>query len=75
MRDFPSFTVKKPCIPEFDVAGTVVVVRSNVKRWKIGDDLFGILTTQDVFKTCQGGLAEFTLAREEFLFSSSPQGF
>jgi len=68
IHHFPSFIVKKPCIPEFDVSGTVVGVGPSVKTWKVGDEVFGILNTFEVFKTGMGGLAEYTLAREELLY-------
>ena len=68
IQRFPSFIVKKPGIPEFDVAGTVVDVGPDVERWKIGDELFGILDAREVLKTGQGALAEYTLAREDFLY-------
>jgi len=69
IQRFPSFIVKKPSIPEFDVAGTVVSVGPDVRRWKIGDELFGIINPREVLKTGQGGLAEYTLAREEHLYA------
>ena len=59
--------VKKPCIPESDVAGTIVAVGERVTKWKVGLDVYGIVPPNDVFRNGQGGLAEYTLVKEELL--------
>lgn len=58
---FPSFMVKKPCIPESDVAEIIVALGGDVQGWNIGDEVFG----WDVFKTGHGGLAEYTLLQKD----------
>jgi NADPH:quinone reductase-like Zn-dependent oxidoreductase len=65
---FPSFMVKKPCIPESDVAGTIVAVGEGVTKWKVGQNVYGIVPANDVFSSGQGGLAEYTLVKEEHLY-------
>lgn len=62
--------VKKPCIPESDVAGTIVAVGEGVTKWKVGLDVYGIVPANDVFSSGQGGLAEYTLVKEELLYVS-----
>ena len=70
MMYFPSFTVKKPCIPESDVSGVIVTVGKDVKEWKVGDQVFGVTSVRDNFKTGQGALAQYTVVRQEFLYVS-----
>jgi NADPH:quinone reductase-like Zn-dependent oxidoreductase len=68
MEHFPSFIVKKPCIPESDLAGTIVSIGSQVKGWKVGDHVFGITPGKDIFKTGQGGLAEYTVVQTQNMY-------
>ena len=68
MMNFPSFVIKKPCIPESDVSGVIVAVGKDVKEWKVGDQVFGVTPGRDYFKTGQGALAEYTVVREEFMY-------
>ncbi len=49
-------------IPGSDVAGRVVAVGRNVKRWKIGDAVFG-----DLFTCGFGAFAEYVAAPEDVL--------
>ena len=69
IRYFPSLIVKKPCIPESDIAGTVVALGSDVQEWKAGDEVFGIIPGNEVFKTGQGGLTEYAAVDQNHMYS------
>ena len=65
----PSFIIKKPCIPEHDVAGTIISVGDAVKDWSVGDQVFGIKPTMgDVFKTGKGVLSEYTALKQDNMY-------
>lgn len=61
------FCVKKT-VPGYDVAGVVVKVGSQVKKFKVGDEVYGDVNeiTLDHPKTV-GSLAEYTAAEEKVL--------
>lgn len=61
MKYFPSIAVKKPAIPENDVAGIVVSVGADIQQWHPGDKVFGIIRASDMFRRGQGGLSEYAL--------------
>jgi 2-methylene-furan-3-one reductase len=63
--------VRKPCIPESDVAGVIVAIGSDVTNWKIGDEVYGVIPTQEIIKTGQGGLAEYALVQQDYLYLHS----
>lgn len=65
IKHFPSFIIKQPCIPEYDVAGTVVDVGKAVTQWNIGDRVYGTIPTTDLLRTGCGALAEYTLVKEQ----------
>jgi NADPH:quinone reductase-like Zn-dependent oxidoreductase len=67
--------VKKPCIPESDVAGIIVSVGEGVTKWKIGQNVYGIVPANDVFSSGQGGLAEYTLVKEQHLYVPYSRSF
>jgi len=68
MKYFPSIMVKKPAIPETDVSGIIVSVGADVKQWKIGDKVYGIIPAWDMIRKRQGGLTEYTLLQEENMY-------
>ena len=52
-------------VPGADVSGTVAAVGDSVARWRVGDEVFGVVD--------DGGFAEF-VARSEDHFVSRPEG-
>ncbi|OCH89445.1 NAD(P)-binding protein [Obba rivulosa] len=58
MKLLPNFIAKRPHIAEYDLAG--VVVDGNGTKWKAGDAVYGMITSQQTMKTRQGALAEYT---------------
>ena len=70
MKDMPSIAVKKPAIPELDVAGTIMAVGTDVQRWHPGDKVFGIIPGSDMFRRQLGGLSEYTLLHQDNMSSS-----
>ncbi|PNX74445.1 quinone oxidoreductase-like protein chloroplastic-like [Trifolium pratense] len=57
-----------PTVPGYDVAGVVVSVGNQVKKFKVGDEVYGDINeiTLDHPKTV-GSLAEYTVAEEKVL--------
>ena len=47
MQYFPSFVVKKPCIPQADVSGTIVAIGNQVKDWKISHFHYFLMAEAD----------------------------
>jgi NADPH:quinone reductase-like Zn-dependent oxidoreductase len=45
-----------------------VSIGTQVKGWKVGDEVFGITPGKDVFKTGQGGLAEYTVVEAQNMY-------
>jgi len=72
MKSFPSFAVKKPAIAEMDVSGIVVSQGEQVKSFKVGDEVFGIIPGDIEMKTGIGALAQYTVV-EEIHLSHKPQ--
>ncbi|KAJ1382777.1 Quinone oxidoreductase/zeta-crystallin, conserved site [Sesbania bispinosa] len=56
-----------PIVPGYDVAGIVVKVGTAVKKFKEGDEVYGIVEGKDV-----GSLAEYTTAAEKGLAYKPP---
>lgn len=55
-------------VPGFDVAGVVVKVGSQVKKFKVGDEVYGDLNEKALENpTTIGSLAEYTAANERVL--------
>lgn len=71
IKYFPGFMVKKPCIPEFDISGTIAAVGTQVNKWKVGDEVYGITGADTVFKTGHGGLAEYTVLEQDHMYTNS----
>lgn len=62
--------VKTPAIPESDFSGVVAGGNLSGTGFEIGDEVFGIVTAEEVhFKTGNGTLAEYTLAKPACLVS------
>jgi NADPH:quinone reductase-like Zn-dependent oxidoreductase len=68
IKYLPSIMVKKPAIPEMDVAGTIVSVGTDVQQWHPGDKVFGIIPASDMFRRRQGGLTEYALLQAENMY-------
>ena len=68
MKTMPSFMIKKPAIPETDVAGTIVSVGKEVQQWKEGDQVFGAIPASDMYRRHQGGLREYALLKAENMY-------
>ncbi|KAF7819592.1 2-methylene-furan-3-one reductase-like [Senna tora] len=57
-----------PHVPGYDVAGVVVKVGSEVKKFKVGDQVYGDVSEKAVdHPNVLGSLAEFTIAEEKVL--------
>ncbi|KAE8657625.1 2-methylene-furan-3-one reductase [Hibiscus syriacus] len=56
-----------PIIPGFDVAGVVVKVGGLVKKFKVGDEVYGDINEKGVHPTQFGTIAEYTVATEKLL--------
>ncbi|OIV89574.1 hypothetical protein TanjilG_18742 [Lupinus angustifolius] len=66
--NFKSFDIPLPAVPGYDVAGVVVKVGSQVKKFKVGDEVYGDINENAIrnVKTI-GSLAEYTTAEEKLL--------
>ncbi|XP_062193047.1 2-methylene-furan-3-one reductase-like [Phragmites australis] len=63
-----------PTVPGYDVAGVVVKVGSQVKNFKQGDEVYGMISEKPLERPKQSGsLAEYT-AVEEKLLALKPKG-
>ncbi|KZT11465.1 NAD(P)-binding protein [Laetiporus sulphureus 93-53] len=58
MDMLPGFILKRPYVPEYDLAG--VIVDTNGSEFNNGDEVFGFLTVSLSLKTRQGTLAQYT---------------
>ena len=59
--------------PGFDVAGVVVKLGSKVKKFKVGDEVYGDINLKALeYPKVSGSLAEYTTA-EEILLAHKPQ--
>ncbi|EXC20279.1 Quinone oxidoreductase-like protein [Morus notabilis] len=57
-----------PIVPGFDVAGVVVKAGSQVKKFKVGDEVYGDINESGSSKPAQfGTLAEYTAASEKVI--------
>ncbi|KAJ1416495.1 Quinone oxidoreductase/zeta-crystallin, conserved site [Sesbania bispinosa] len=57
-----------PTVPGFDVAGVVVRVGSQVRKFKVGEEVYGDINEHDVnYPKTIGSLAEYTAAEEKVL--------
>lgn len=56
-----------PTAPGFDVAGVVVRVGSEVRKFKVGDEVYGDIHEYAVRPKSIGTLAEYTVAEEKLL--------
>lgn len=55
-------------VPGFDVAGVVVKVGSEVKKFKVGDEVYGDINLKALeYPKVIGSLAEYTAAEERLL--------
>ncbi|XP_061352928.1 2-methylene-furan-3-one reductase-like [Gastrolobium bilobum] len=62
-----------PTVPGYDVAGVVVNVGSQVKKFKVGDEVYGDINEKALeYPKVMGSLAEYTAA-EEKLLAHKPQ--
>lgn len=62
-----------PTAPGYDVAGVVVKVGSEVKKFKVGDEVYGDINEKALeYPKVVGSLAEYTVA-EEKLLAHKPQ--
>ncbi|KAF7819591.1 2-methylene-furan-3-one reductase-like [Senna tora] len=70
---FPKTDPLKPTVPGFDVAGVVVKVGSEVKKFKVGDEVYGDINEEGIsnLKTL-GTLSEYTVAEERLLAHKPP---
>lgn len=58
MKLLPGFILKRPYIPEYDLAG--VIVDTNGSEFQNGDEVFGFLPVPLTLKTRYGTLAQYT---------------
>eukprot|EP01111_Echinosteliopsis_oligospora_P007716 TRINITY_DN2298_c0_g1_i1.p1 TRINITY_DN2298_c0_g1~~TRINITY_DN2298_c0_g1_i1.p1 ORF type:complete len:315 (+),score=120.19 TRINITY_DN2298_c0_g1_i1:61-1005(+) len=65
MKTFPSFMVKKPCVPENDLSG--VVVASASTEFAKGDEVLGIIPAELQFKTGFGTLGKYAIVEHAHL--------
>ncbi|CAI9111050.1 OLC1v1011184C1 [Oldenlandia corymbosa var. corymbosa] len=56
-----------PIIPGYDVAGVVVKVGSNVKEFKVGDEVYGDINENSLNPTQFGSVAEYCAVDEKVL--------
>lgn len=58
MKLFPNFLIKRPYIPEHDLAG--IIVDANGTEFQNGDEVFGFIPPQPSLKAHSGTLAQYT---------------
>ena len=62
-----------PIIPSYDVAGVVVKVGEQVKKFKVGDEVYGDINEVSLtFPTRHGTLAEYTAVEEKLVAKKPP---
>ncbi|XP_020206730.1 2-methylene-furan-3-one reductase [Cajanus cajan] len=62
-----------PTVPGFDVAGVVVRVGSEVRKFKVGDEVYGDINEEGVTNLkALGTLSEYTIAEERLLAHKPP---
>ncbi|XP_028785032.1 2-methylene-furan-3-one reductase-like [Neltuma alba] len=62
-----------PCVPGYDVAGVVVKVGSEVKKFKAGDEVYGDINEKALdHPKVVGSLAEYTAVEEKVLAHKPP---
>jgi len=60
-------------VPGFDVAGVVVIVGREVKKLKVGDEVYGDINEEGVTNLkALGTLSEYTIAEERLLALKPP---
>ncbi|CAD6587002.1 MAG: hypothetical protein CYPHOPRED_003757 [Cyphobasidiales sp. Tagirdzhanova-0007] len=63
IKAFPSVLVKKPAVPESDFSGVVAAVLPGLQTdFKVGNEVFGMMPQNEIFKSGRGVLAEYALA-------------
>ncbi|GAA5851721.1 hypothetical protein JCM9279_004383 [Rhodotorula babjevae] len=61
------FMAKAPAVPGLDLSGWVEGGDLSGTGLAIGDEVFGIVSTQDIFKTGKGALAEYVVVEKDTL--------
>ncbi|XP_057447460.1 2-methylene-furan-3-one reductase-like [Lotus japonicus] len=64
---FKDFESPLPTVPGYDVAGVVVRVGSQVKKFKVGDEVYGDINEKALDPKTSGTLVEYTAAEEKVL--------
>ncbi|XP_061348582.1 2-methylene-furan-3-one reductase-like [Gastrolobium bilobum] len=67
LGDFKDTASILPTAPGYDVAGVVVRVGSQVKKFKVGDEVYGDVNEITYHQKIIGSLAEYTAAEEKVL--------